>query len=841
MVYILDRATGKHVTQLEHHKGHIVTCVAFSRDGKRLISGSYQGTVKVWELTTGKELQVLKGHGSLGCVAFSSDGNTVASASAAVRVWSVKTGKEILSLPDSGTYSIAFSPDGKMLASNLKVWDLATGNELRTVPTFVEAPTLDGASVAFSPDGKTLASASQAGLVQLWDVSTGKQLAQPHGHDSGVSSMAITPDGKTIATGSLDGIVKMWDVTTGKELRALKAYVRDGSNEVGVRALAFSPDGKTLASGGSDLQGMLKLWDVATGKQQRSLQGHGSGVLCVAFSPNGKVLASGSSDQTLRFWDVASGQETKAFRPGSTVFSVAFSPDGEVVSCASGVAGGDGTLKLWETATGKERGTFRGAPHHAHLWYGSCLSFSPDGKTLAATGTDSSVVKLWDVATMEERRTLKGHTGSVLSGVFAPDGKSFFSSGSDGTVRCWDPDAPPGQPLLWQTFTLGPPHGYVRQVALSPEGRHLITLNGNGTIYVLRLAPPPQSKKVDADVPAAKPADDADRKAAEWVLSIGGAVTIAVGDKNQDIQAAKDLPAQPVRLVAVALTFLQQVSDAGLKHLSGLTNLTRLRLSNTDLTHTHVTDAGMVHLKGLTNLTELALGCTGVSDGGLVHLKGLTNLTMLELYNMRVSDAGLMHLKGLTNLTALVLYNTRVSDTGLVYLTGLSKLTALTLDNALVSDTGLVHLKGLTNLTELRLGGTRVSDASLEWLATLNIRHLNLDGTRISAKGFAELKAALGAAQISWSEPNRTAAETVLDLGGTVLIRVKGGPHERTVAAVGELPAAYFQVIRASLADVKKPLGDAPAKLAALTDPDFDHLEVLDVSGAALGDDTSPR
>jgi dipeptidyl aminopeptidase/acylaminoacyl peptidase len=160
-------------------------------------------------------------------------------------------------------------------------------------------------SVAFSPDGKTLASGSgDVGTISLLDVATGKEQATLEGRDGRVTSVAYSPDGKTLASGNWDGTIKLWDVATGKEQATLKGHTN------WVNSVAFSPDGKTLASGGgASIAGEFKpgevnLWDVATGKERATLKGH-TIVVSVAFSSDGKTLASGSYDKTIKLWDVA--------------------------------------------------------------------------------------------------------------------------------------------------------------------------------------------------------------------------------------------------------------------------------------------------------------------------------------------------------------------------------------------------------------------------------------------------------------------------------------------------------------------------------------------------------
>jgi Leucine-rich repeat (LRR) protein len=180
--------------------------------------------------------------------------------------------------------------------------------------------------------------------------------------------------------------------------------------------------------------------------------------------------------------------------------------------------------------------------------------------------------------------------------------------------------------------------------------------------------------------------------------------------------------------------------------------------------------------------------------------------------------------------------STRVSDAGLAHLKGLTDLVALELADTRVSDDGLVHLKGLTKLKGLQLPGTRVSDASLKSFTSLpSLSHLGLVSTRVSARGFADLKAALPKVQVTWSEPNRTVAEAVLALGGTVHLR-PDGEGERLVRAVADLPAQHFRVTQVHAPGTGKPLGDLSPSLGRLSDPTFDDLRVLDLTGTAATD-----
>jgi RNA polymerase sigma factor (sigma-70 family) len=276
-------------------------------------------------------------------------------------------------------------------------------------------------SVAYSPDGKTLASGSPDPTIKLWDVKTGKEQATLKGHTDRVWSVSFSPDGKTLASGSWDQTIKLWEVATGKEQATLKGHT------FAVLSVAYSPDGKTLASGCGD--NTIKLWDVKTGKEQATLKGDIFSVWSVAYSPDGKTLASGCGNNTIKLWDVATGKERATFQGHtSSVRSVSFSPDGKTLASGSD----DKTIKLWDVATGKEQATLKG--HTDRL---QSVSFSPDGKTLAS-GSNDKTIKLWDVKTGKEQATLKGHEHWVRSVSFSPDGKTLASGSNDKTIKLWD-------------------------------------------------------------------------------------------------------------------------------------------------------------------------------------------------------------------------------------------------------------------------------------------------------------------------------------------------------------------------------------------------------------------
>jgi WD40 repeat protein len=371
---------------------------------------------------------------------------------------------------DSGGASLAFSPDGKILAcveeDGVRLWDTATGREFHR-----DRNKLAGQAVTFSSDGKDVLTASSSGLIQYWQVGTGKLLRQASldrkgdkRYQSSLWYAKFSGDVSRLVVSDQIGerAVQVWDVATGKKLFQTEYKGLFGGSA------ALSPDNKVLIVTG--YQVLARLFDTATGKELRRLEWPDSPapvkrngrlfaydpIDSFTFSPSGKKLTS-ASKEAIQVWDVATGKldyQVKTSR-GRT----AFSPDGKYLAC-----GDRDAIRLYEAPTGK---LLRSFEEHAGISH--ALLFSADGRTLAS-GEDHAVT-LWDVATGKRKQAFAGHEGVVHCLAFSPDGKTLASGGSDARLFLWD--LPTRKPRHSSAFDID-----VLSVAFSPDGGILAAGDG---------------------------------------------------------------------------------------------------------------------------------------------------------------------------------------------------------------------------------------------------------------------------------------------------------------------------------------------------------------------------
>jgi WD40 repeat protein len=505
-----DPATGKEV---RHTAGQVA--VACSPDGKTLATFKGEAVI-LYDVATAKQLRKLPHKagflgGALVPLVFAPDGRTVAALAGdgSVSVWDVATGRERIHVPAHAKpiVCLGFAPDGKSVLTVVgtrtediivRLWDSATGKEVRTVRVPAPGPKAWLRPLAFSPDGKTIALEEAAEArrkegpvtnvfteyrVYLADAATGRKRRRLDAESEVVWSAAFSPDCRTVACQRMDGSVSAWDAATGK-VRFIQRGYPDGARPDGAVTLAFTPDGKTLATVGDS--SAVHLWDVATGRELlANPEAHHGAIACVAFAPDGKTVATGSNDHTIRLWDPATGRQRLGLAGhASGVRRLVFSRDGRTLVSA----GGDDTIRLWDPATGKERHTLKEErkSRSSYINYGvHALVFPLNGKTLVSWGEDQ-MLRVWDLATGKELAARQIHlyrlsetqlepdkspetllADHIQYAAFTPEGKTALLV-SDKTI--YVVEVASGR----EAFEFPSPAG-LTCLALSPDGQTLVT------------------------------------------------------------------------------------------------------------------------------------------------------------------------------------------------------------------------------------------------------------------------------------------------------------------------------------------------------------------------------
>lgn len=517
-----DVRTGKFVT-LRGHRGP-VTSVAFSADGRHVVTASSDGTARVWDAASGASLAVLARHagsarGGAGApqraifspdgrlvatagpgnraqvwrwatkslvaefrlantassVAFSNDGKRlVATDDRAARIWDLASRKQLAVLSGAIT-SAAFSPDGRLVVtgdanSTLRIWTIASPSgpiSLRLPPRSSTDPITN---VSFSPDGRLIAT-TRAHELEVWTAPERSSLATLQRREGQVYGAGFSPDGKLVVTGS-DSTARLWNLDDHSSKRL---PVRGP-----VLAVTYSPDGKLLLTGGAD--GQVRLWDSRLRPVHMLPESADTPVLAVSFSPDGKRFLVARANGVTRIVDTGTGKALATLGSGDgSVNGVAFSPDGKLVATASS----SGIARLWDSHSGDLVAKLVGPAGFAL----DGVAFSPDGKLVVTARADGTAV-VWDARTDKQLVTLHGHTDAVNSAVFSSKGKLVLTASSDGTARIWDAQTGVTLAVLYGD---GSP---LYRAAFSPDDSTVVTAGGDGAA---RLYP----CDVCADVPQA--------------------------------------------------------------------------------------------------------------------------------------------------------------------------------------------------------------------------------------------------------------------------------------------------------------------------------------------------
>ena len=508
LLKLFDLAVERELRSFRVPSGPNFNIISFSPDWKRVVVNAPDFTATLWDLDSGRQSGVFKGHrAALSVAAFSSDGKKLVTADMAgvVKLWNTET-KQLrwtLKQKEGWVRWCVFSPNGRWLATAdeshiVKLWDTQTNHELSPIASNEDILI----AAAFFPDNRRLLTAAKDGSLQIWDLRTRRKLLTLNGHSGYTPAIAFSPDGKIVATGNYDRTVRLWDTVNGQEITTIRGH---GS---AVLALAWSPDGKRLVTGSADnsvkvwkiadllepirpaeritsylatafasntnefiavgvtISKQVKLWNLSAGREITRLNEPGDNILCATFSPDGKLLATGGMDKLVKLWDTASGKMIRAMQGHSSyVYSIDFSPDG--IQLISG--SNDRALKLWDIITGCELGSLKSDVDNSYR-----AIFSPDGKQLASACRDGCV-QLWDLATRKVLRTFRGHTLTVRAIAFSPDGRMLATGGEDSSVRLWDTASGIELKNLGQADV-------AQRIAFSPDGRRLVTGSIGGTV-----------------------------------------------------------------------------------------------------------------------------------------------------------------------------------------------------------------------------------------------------------------------------------------------------------------------------------------------------------------------
>jgi len=833
VVRIIDIASGIVLHTLPPPVHSNITTLFFTPDGKHIISGAQLGSeTAVWDVKTGELVRKMPplfyGGGK------EADGESMVLArepeDERINVYSPETGKLIFAGPKwpklhwpEEIVGASISSDGKQLAlgspTRVAVWDLATlkadadakpifeketpggwvcfenrsGRLWTAVFSTIETEEkhvrcwdpIKGEQVAsielpqsgdevwhnLSPDDSMLyASPAYRTFVQVYNTRTAKPLVDFHGHVREVLSIAYSPDGRWVASGGRDCTTRIWDVATGKEKHVF------ANNSGQIYDVAFNHDGSRVLA--RDGNGNISVWKTVEGtrvwtarpgdgERQQARFSHDGRTIAVSNQKGGVDFLKASTGETIRSWQaIHAGEATR----------VAFSPDGSQVA----TSGTDSRVVVTDFETGKTLHEFPDSKTNI-----DAIAFSSDGKSLLSGSHEpESGIRIWDLETGEPELLRSPYSIYSLSA----NGQLFASCGREHAVRLWNLADSARKSIVVARLTSEKPY----RIALSPEGRHIVTANLDGTIHLFRLNGPNERAE---DWLAARSGPPAGLPEGEWLKRVAplppGNLFDAVCDRFRELNSDPEIsfyggeaPDGKVRHFSVrgpnvadfsALRPLRDLHSVNVydtlasdKDLEYLTEAKGLRgfhggktwgtkrltdgaaeylrnfyaLEELSLWGSEFSDKGVERISNLRYMKNLDLGKTKVTDAGVVHIAKLAGLTNLKLSFNTITDDGLKPLKALSRLRVLSLEGTNISDAGLQELVELKLLHELHLSNMVdFHGAGLVHLQQLPNLRMVLLSSDPLTNESLQHLGKCSkLEILGLDNCPITDEGLAHLE-----------------------------------------------------------------------------------------------------
>ena len=504
LIKLYDRKSQKETLSFNIPGGRTFDIATFSPDDKYVAIDTPDNSLALWDLSSQQLVRTFDGFGrAVWSVVFAPDQKTLAAAfiEGTVRVWDRTSGKQKFEKHSKlEQLGIAFSPDNKYLAVGMdrnvaEIFDAETGASLRSF----SFPKATVGLIFFSPDGSKLFATTNDGSLYSCNIRDGQLVNFTESHSNEVTSFSFSPDGKKVATGSVDRTVKLWDVSTRKLLRTIRGH---GS---WVTSVHWSPDGRYLLSGDTD--GLIKMWDLQAVEMPVWPDEKPASVVATTFTPQNELLAIGlDANRNLKVWNLSNGKMVADLGSTETVSSAAFSKDATLVAVAIA-----SEVRIYSLTTGtlistladrlKDVYSLQFSPDGTKLLSGNSEGniivsevstgqivkrlnsgnnyyravFSPDGQKIASADQDGKI-RIWDVASGIMQKTLFGHGGAVRFLCFSPNGQMLASAG-DNTVRLWDPRT--SQELKQPIRS-----DYVQRFAFTPDGKRLITASYDGTVIL---------------------------------------------------------------------------------------------------------------------------------------------------------------------------------------------------------------------------------------------------------------------------------------------------------------------------------------------------------------------
>lgn len=530
----------------EGHEGPVYA-VGFSPDGRQIVSGSLDRTIRLWDSATGEMLLTLqKAHeGAIRAVTFSPDQNSILSGGndGMVRLWDARSGNERLTLGGQGqrVHSVGFSPDGSHVVSafddqTIHVWDTHSGARVLVI----DGLDVDPWQAAYTPDGAHIIAVLTDGTFKVWDARSGELIESLMAAGTDVRAIGLSPDGDRIVAAGADSNLNLALTNIGTNTDAdTNATIDDlpdllAGHEKDVWSVAFFPDGNRMISGSADQT--LRVWDTNSNQLIATLRGHQGSVNAVSISADGQAAVSGSDDGTLRLWQIISDDEfLTTLTADDAVNTLDLDADDRVA-----IGSDDGSISLWDGASGDLLKAWDG--HEGGVW---SVRFSPDGSKLVSGGADAEI-RLWNVATGDLIAAFADHEGSVTTVDISPDGNRIVSGSWDTTLRLWDMAS--GEAILAINAHEDP----IRSVDFSPDGDRILSASDDNTVRIWDAASGDQIlafKEHDNDVHAAvfSPdgsmvlSADADGLIHLWNVQSGESVTVLKGHLDHVWSAAFSL------------------------------------------------------------------------------------------------------------------------------------------------------------------------------------------------------------------------------------------------------------------------------------------------------------